>query len=90
MNKIEFYNIFKKLCEYYNNKIYDENKELTALYYEAVKDKSQAQFKEKIKKLIMKFKFMPKVADFLDGKRQANFTQRQYSEDFLESLYDNL
>lgn len=84
MNKIEFFKEFKKLCEYYNNKIY-EDKELTTLYYENVKNTNLNEFKKQLKELIKTNKYMPKIADFYN-KRKSNFTQRNYSD--LESYID--
>ena len=88
MNKIEFFKIFKKLCEYFNNKTY-EDKELTGMYYIAVQDKSIEQFKKQVSEIIQISKFMPKISEFGSGKK-VNFDERKYSKEFLESLYDNL
>ena len=93
MNKKEFYNEFKELCEYYNDKTY-ENKRLTKMYYEKVKDVSLQEFQNMCNKLILESKFMPRVADF--GKDYNTFLlevmhkNRKYSEEYLESLYDNI
>ena len=87
MNKTEFFTIFKKMCEYYNNKTY-EDKELTRLYYEKVQDKPIEDFKTQVNEIMQSNKFMPRIAEF--GRNKANFEERQYSEEFLESLYDNL
>lgn len=84
MDTKEFFKEFKELCEYYNNKIY-ENKKITRLYYEVIKNKTVEQFKKQINEMIIEYKYMPKVADFY-SKRKTNFTQRQYSD--LESFID--
>ena len=85
MSKTEFYTIFKQLCDYYKSKTY-EDKDITNLYYEIFKDKTTIQLKEQIKEIIVKYKFMPKVADLT--KRKSNFEQREYNKEFLESFYD--
>lgn len=93
MNKKEFYNEFKELCEYYNDKTY-ENKKLTKMYYEKVKDISLKEFQDMCNKIILESKYMPRVADF--GKDYNTFLlevmhkNRKYSEEYLESLYDNI
>lgn len=93
MNKKEFYNEFKELCEYYNDKTY-ENKRLTKMYYEKVKDISLKEFQDMCNKIILESKYMPRVADF--GKDYNTFLlevmhkNRKYSEEYLESLYDNI
>lgn len=93
MNKKEFYNEFKELCEYYNDKTY-ENKRLTKMYYEKVKEMSLKEFQDMCNKIILESKYMPRVADF--GKDYNTFLlevmhkSRKYSEEYLESLYDNI
>lgn len=93
MNKKEFYNEFKELCEYYNDKTY-ENKRLTKMYYEKVKEMSLKEFQDMCNKIILESKYMPRVADF--GKDYNTFLlevmhkNRKYSEEYLESLYDNI
>lgn len=93
MNKKEFYNEFKELCEYYNDKTY-ENKKLTKMYYEKVKEMSLKEFQDMCNKIILESKYMPRVADF--GKDYNTFLlevmhkNRKYSEEYLESLYDNI
>lgn len=93
MNKKEFYNEFKELCEYYNDKTY-ENKRLTKMYYEKVKEMSLKEFQDMCNKIILESKYMPRVADF--GKDYNTFLlevmhkNRKYSEKYLESLYDNI
>lgn len=93
MNKKEFYNEFKELCEYYNDKTY-ENKKLTKMYYEKVKEMSLKEFQDMCNKIILESKYMPRIADF--GKDYNTFLlevmhkNRKYSEEYLESLYDNI
>lgn len=93
MGQWEFYNEFKELCEYYNDKTY-ENKRLTKMYYEKVKKMSLKEFQDMCNKIILENKFMPRVADF--GKDYNSFLlevmhkNRKYSEEYLESLYDNI
>lgn len=93
MNKKEFYNEFKELCEYYNDKTY-ENKRLTKMYYEKVKEMSLKEFQDMCNKIILESKYMPRIADF--GKDYNTFLlevmhkNRKYSEEYLESLYDNI
>ena len=93
MNKKEFYNEYKELCEYYNDKTY-ENKRLTKMYYEKVKEMSLKEFQDMCNKIILESKYMPRVADF--GKDYNTFLlevmhkNRKYSEEYLESLYDNI
>jgi len=90
MDKIEFFKIFKELCIYYNNKTY-ENKKLTGLYYNKVQNKTIEELKNYIVKLISNNIYMPKVAEFgsiTKNKREANFEQREYTEEFINSFYD--
>ena len=93
MGQWEFYNEFKELCEYYNDKTY-ENKRLTKMYYEKVKEMSLKEFQDMCNKIILESKYMPRVADF--GKDYNTFLlevmhkNRKYSEEYLESLYDNI
>lgn len=93
MNKKEFFEVFKSLCEYYRDDVY-KNKKLTAMYYEKVKDVSINEFKKLCDKFINESKFMPKVADF--GENYMSYitnmahSSRSYSKEFLESFYDNI
>ncbi len=90
MNKIEFYKEFKELCEYYNNKIY-ENKKILRLYYDVVKNKSLEEFKKQIDEFITDSKFMPRVVDFKTIKsKYTNYEQRVYPDGYLEKFYDNV
>lgn len=84
MNKNEFFIEFKKLCDYYNNKTY-ENKEITRFYYEKVKGLNVNQFKEKCKDIINNCVFMPKVAEF---NTTIGHQARHYTEEFLNEFYE--
>lgn len=86
MGQWEFYYEFKDLCEYYNNKIY-ENQRITKLYYEKVKSMSIDDFKKLCEEFINEFKYMPKVADF-DKNSKVGYKGRYYTKEFLESFYD--
>ena len=86
MTKQEFIKEFKRLQDYYNTKITD--KEILLMYYLKVQDKSIQDFKIQVNEIMQSNKFMPRIAEF--GRNKANFEERQYSEEFLESLYDNL
>lgn len=88
MGQWEFYNEFKELCEYYNNKIF-ENKKITKMYYEKVKSMPINEFKNMCNEFINTYKFMPRVADF-DITNSLGHRGRNYTETFLESFYDNV
>lgn len=87
MDQWEFYNEFKELCEYYNSKIY-ENKRITKMYYEKVKNNSLEQFKNMCNMWIKSSKYMMKVSDFGSSDIGNMHRGRLYSKDFMESLYD--
>lgn len=87
MNKREFFDEFKELCEYYNSNIY-ENKKITRLYYEKVKSMPLDKFKKLCEHLISEYKFMPKVADFENTSSGIRLHDREYSEEFLNQFYD--
>lgn len=86
MTKAEFIKEFKRLQEYYGKEITD--KDTLLRYYNAVKDKTPEQFKQQVNRLMQTEKFMPKVADF--NKKKSNHEEREYSDEFLESQYDDL
>ena len=92
MDQWKFYYEFKELCEYFKDKTY-ENKKLTKLYYEKVKDMTLEEFKKMCEDIIMKEKFMPKISEF--GKDYNTYLlevmhkNRKYSKEYLESFYDN-
>lgn len=86
MNKSEFFNEFKELCEYYNTKIY-QNKRLTERYYNKVKNVAVSEFKKMCDAIIDEFKFMPRVADF-ELTSGIGHRGRHYTKEYLESLYD--
>ena len=90
MGKLEFYNEFKELCDYYGNKIYD-NKKITKMYYDKVKNLNLKEFQKMCRKFINDFKYMPKVAEFeiKKGASYGGYIGRTYTDEFLESLYDN-
>lgn len=86
MNKKEFFEEFKELCEYFNNGTY-KNKKLTRMYYDKCKNMNLEQFKKLCEELIYNLKFMPRVADF-DITTSLGHRGRSYTETFLESFYD--
>lgn len=88
MKKEEFLQMFIRLCNYYNSEIYKDEK-ITVMYYEKVKDLSIEEFSKMCRDIINTSKFMPKVAEF-DFNTDKGHYGRYYSDDFLESLYDNL
>lgn len=88
MERGKFYEKFKNLCEYYNSNIY-ENGKITKMYYEKVKDLSIEEFSNMCRDFINNNKFMPRVAEF-DFNTDKGHYGRYYTEEFLESLYDNL
>lgn len=88
MEQGKFYEKFKSLCDYYNSDIY-KNMKITKMYYEKVKDLSIEEFSHMCKDFINNNKFMPKVAEFDYSKDKGHYG-RYYTEEFLESLYDNL
>lgn len=87
MEQGKFYEKFRNLCEYYNNDIY-KNMKITKMYYEKIKDLSIEEFSNMCRDIINNNKFMPKVAEFDNSKK--GYAGRYYSDEFLESLYDNL
>lgn len=91
MNKIDFFNEFKELCEYYNSDIF-KNKRITALYYDKVKNKNIDEFKKMCNEIINTSKYMPKIADFggsyISELQKYIHKKREYSEEYLESFYD--
>lgn len=89
MKQNEFYIEFKKICNYYNNKIY-ENEDITSLYFEKVKEYELDELKKIIRNFILENKFMPKVAEFVKSSNELSnkCIGRKYSEEFLESFYD--
>lgn len=87
MKREEFLQKFIKLCNYYNSEIYKDEK-ITIMYYEKVKDLSVEEFSNLCRDIINNNKFMPKIAEFNNSKR--GYAGRYYTDDFLESLYDNL
>lgn len=88
MKQGEFYNMFKKLCHYYNSKIYEDEK-ITTMYYEKVKELNVKEFSNMCRDIINTLKFMPRVAEF-DFNTGKGHYGRYYGDDFLESLYDNI
>ncbi|MEG0872955.1 MAG: hypothetical protein RSD14_04905 [Clostridia bacterium] len=86
MNKKEFFNEFKEMCEYFNSKIF-KNRKITTMYYEKVKHMKTEEFKKVCKEMINNFKFMPRIADF-DTKSSIGHHGRCYTKEFLEILYD--
>lgn len=87
MKKEEFLQKFIKLCNYYNSEIYKDGK-ITVMYYEKVKELSIEEFSNMCRDFINNNKFMPKVAEFDNSKK--GYAGRYYSDEFLESLYDNI
>ena len=87
MNKKEFFEEFKELCEYFNNGTY-KNKKLTRMYYEKCKNMNIEEFKKLCEELMYKLKFMPKIADFDRKNGYSTLEGRIYTKEFLESLYD--
>lgn len=87
MNKREFFDEFKEMCEYFNNKTY-ENKRLTRMYYDKCKNMTLEEFKKLCEELMYKLKFMPKIADFDRKQGFSTIEKRIYTKEFLETLYD--
>lgn len=89
MEKQDFYNQFKELCNYFHDKTY-ENKKITALYYKKCQNMSLEEFKKLCEELICNLKFMPKISDFDKIQGFSAIEKRIYTKEFLESLYDNI
>lgn len=88
MNEWTFFNEFKTLCEYYKDRTY-ENKKITKMYYEKVKNMSLNDFKKLCDKFMFESKFMPKIAEFsLNENNFQGYKQREYNEQFFEQFYE--
>lgn len=87
MGQWDFYNEFKELCKYFNNKTY-ENKKITKMYYEKCKHMTLEEFKALCEELMFNLKFMPKIADFERSNGYSKIEGRIYTKEFLESFYD--
>ncbi len=87
MKQWDFFYEFKRLCEYYKDKTY-EDKRITKLYYEKVKNMDINQFKSFCDELINKYTFMPRVAEF-EISSGIGHRGRKYTEEFLNQFYDN-
>lgn len=86
MKQKEFYLEFKKLCKYYNSNIY-KDEYITSIYFEKVRKYSVDVFKNKCRELILKDKFMPKVAEF-SSDSFIKIHDNQYTETFFNQFYD--
>ncbi len=93
MNEWEFYYEFKELCDYFKDKTY-ENKKITKMYYEKVKNMSIDKFKKMCERIIQENKYMPKIAefgqDYIGYLSNMAHTKRTYSKEYIESFYDNI
>ena len=87
MDKQEFYNEFKDLCQYFNNETY-KNKKLTRMYYDKCKNMNIEEFRSLCKELMYKLRFMPKIVEFERKSGYSNLEGRIYTKEFLESWYD--
>lgn len=85
MSKKEFFEEFKKLCIYFKDKTY-ENKRITALYYEEVKNMTLNEFIDKCNELIRTCRFMPRIAE-MNIKSDIGHRGRVYTEEFLNRFY---
>ncbi|MEG0367172.1 MAG: hypothetical protein RR585_10075 [Coprobacillus sp.] len=88
MNKFEFMNEFKRLCMYFNSKQLLQDKQILALYYSKVKHMNNEQFKDKCNSFMNSNTFMPKISEFDKNKGARGHRGREYTEEFLESMYD--
>lgn len=90
MNKTEFYEEFKRLCEYFGQLKLLKDKEIMQLYYNATKSLNKNDFRRKCNNFIATFSYMPKIADFITIKiPTCNYEQRNYTEQEFDKYYDN-
>lgn len=88
MNKNDFIEGVHILQNNYNKKLSTEQ---LRLYYENLKDMDKEKYISNIKEAIKNNSFMPNVAQIRNEttKGFADYKQRNYSEEFLNSLYAN-
>lgn len=87
MNKNDFMEGIHILQNNYNKKLSTEQ---LRLYYENLKDMDKETYISKIKEAIKNNSFMPNIAQIRNEiKGFADYRQRNYSEEFLNSLYAN-
>lgn len=88
MNKNDFMEGVHILQNNYNKKLSTEQ---LRLYYENLKDMDKEKYISNIKEAIKNNSFMPNVAQIRNEttKGFADYKQRDYSEEFLNSLYAN-
>lgn len=87
LTKSDFMEGIHILQNNYNKKLSTEQ---LKLYYENLKDMDKENYISKIKEAVKNNSFMPNIAQIRnETKGFADYRQRNYSEEFLNSLYAN-